>query len=90
MIHYRVFLPDISFYQQTVACQFACVVRTDGRACANAIARAFDERGQFNPQLIPNSEKVWECDSVIISTGQTGNRNGYIAQAAWNQRRMVL
>ncbi len=36
------------------------------------VARAFDERGRFNPQLIPNTETVWECDSVIIAIGQTG------------------
>lgn len=36
------------------------------------VARAFDERGRFNPQLIPNTEKVWEGDSVIVSIGQTG------------------
>jgi NADPH-dependent glutamate synthase beta subunit-like oxidoreductase/ferredoxin len=36
------------------------------------VARAFDERGRFNPQLTPGTEKVWECDSIIISIGQTG------------------
>jgi thioredoxin reductase/NAD-dependent dihydropyrimidine dehydrogenase PreA subunit len=36
------------------------------------VARAFDERGRFNPQLIPGTEKIWECDSLIISIGQTG------------------
>jgi NADPH-dependent glutamate synthase beta subunit-like oxidoreductase len=36
------------------------------------VARAFDERGRFNPQLIPNTEQVWKCDSIIISIGQTG------------------
>jgi thioredoxin reductase/ferredoxin len=36
------------------------------------VARAFDEHGRFNPQLIPDTEKVWECDSMIISIGQTG------------------
>jgi len=36
------------------------------------VARAFDERGRFNPQLIPGTEKIWECDSVIISIGQMG------------------
>ncbi|MBI3362565.1 MAG: FAD-dependent oxidoreductase, partial [Chloroflexi bacterium] len=36
------------------------------------VARAFDERGRFNPQLTPNTERVWECDSVIVSIGQTG------------------
>ena len=37
------------------------------------VSRAFDESGRFNPQLVPNSEKVWECDSVIVSIGQTGD-----------------
>ncbi len=36
------------------------------------VARAFDERGRFNPQLIPDTEKVWDCDSMIVSIGQTG------------------
>ncbi|MEP7356827.1 MAG: FAD-dependent oxidoreductase [Anaerolineales bacterium] len=37
-----------------------------------SVARAFDERGRFNPQLIPGTEKIWDCDSVVISIGQTG------------------
>ncbi len=37
------------------------------------VARAFDERGRFNPQLTPGTEKIWECDSVIVSIGQTGD-----------------
>ncbi len=36
------------------------------------VARAFDERGRFNPQLTPGTERVWECDSIIVSIGQTG------------------
>jgi NADPH-dependent glutamate synthase beta subunit-like oxidoreductase/ferredoxin len=36
------------------------------------VARAFDEQGRFNPQLIPGSEQIWECDSVIVAIGQTG------------------
>ena len=36
------------------------------------VVRAFDERGRFNPQLQAGSERIWECDSVIISIGQTG------------------
>jgi formate dehydrogenase beta subunit len=36
------------------------------------VARTFDERGRFNPQLIPDTENVWQCDSVIVSIGQTG------------------
>ncbi len=36
------------------------------------VSSAFDEKGRFNPQLIPDSEKVWEFDSVIIAIGQFG------------------
>lgn len=36
------------------------------------VNRAFDEAGRFNPRLIPNTERVWTCDSVIIAIGQTG------------------
>ncbi len=51
------------------------IVGGNGRALGVetlSVARAFDERGRFNPQLTPDTEKVWECDSVIISIGQTG------------------
>jgi formate dehydrogenase beta subunit len=51
------------------------ILGTDGRATGVEtldVARAFDERGRFNPQLVPDTEKVWECDSVIVSIGQTG------------------
>lgn len=47
----------------------------DGRARGLetlAVSRAFDEHGRFNPQLLPNTERVWPCDSVIVSIGQTG------------------
>jgi formate dehydrogenase beta subunit len=36
------------------------------------VARAFDDRGRFNPQLTPNTEQIWDCDSVIVSIGQSG------------------
>ncbi|MFQ5420336.1 MAG: FAD-dependent oxidoreductase, partial [Anaerolineae bacterium] len=36
------------------------------------VGRAFDEHGRFNPQIIPDTEKVWSCDSVIIAIGQSG------------------
>ncbi len=36
------------------------------------VVRAFDERGRFNPQLREGSERVWQCDSLIVSIGQTG------------------
>jgi formate dehydrogenase beta subunit len=38
-----------------------------------AVSRAFDERGRFNPQLIPDSENFWECDSVVVAIGQTAD-----------------
>lgn len=37
------------------------------------VARAFDDQKRFNPQLVPNTERVWEADSVIISIGQSGD-----------------
>ncbi|MEK6256938.1 MAG: FAD-dependent oxidoreductase [Chloroflexota bacterium] len=36
------------------------------------VERAFDDDGRFNPQMIPNSELLQECDSVIIAIGQSG------------------
>lgn len=36
------------------------------------VVRAFDERGRFNPQLTPDSERVWPADSVIVAIGQMG------------------
>ena len=44
MSGYPVYLPDLSYYQQNIPCQFACPVRTDGRAYVNAIARGEYER----------------------------------------------
>lgn len=34
------------------------------------VARVFDEQGRFNPRFVPNTERVWECDSVIMAIGQ--------------------
>jgi NADPH-dependent glutamate synthase beta subunit-like oxidoreductase len=51
------------------------IIGKDGKATGIEtldVAKAFDENGRFNPQLIENTEKVWECDSVIVSIGQTG------------------
>ncbi len=42
--NYRVSIPDLTFYQQTVACQFACPVRTDARGYVTAIAKGEYER----------------------------------------------
>ncbi|MGB3713273.1 MAG: FAD-dependent oxidoreductase [Candidatus Promineifilaceae bacterium] len=52
------------------------IVGRDGRATGVEtlnVARAFDEHGRFNPQLEPGSETIWECDSVIVAIGQSGD-----------------
>jgi NADPH-dependent glutamate synthase beta subunit-like oxidoreductase len=52
-----------------------CILGENGEAVAVetlAVARAFDEQGRFNPQLVPGSERRWESDSVIVAIGQTG------------------
>ena len=41
---YRVSVPDLSFYQQSIPCQFACPVRTDARGYVTAIAQGEYER----------------------------------------------
>ncbi len=41
---YRVSLPDLTFFQQSVPCQFACPVRTDARGYVSAIGRGEYER----------------------------------------------
>ena len=44
MARYPVHFPDLTFYQKTVACQFACPVRTDARGYVTAIAQGEYER----------------------------------------------
>ena len=34
------------------------------------IASVFDEEGRFNPQYVKNSEKTWDCDTIILAIGQ--------------------
>src|SRR5512137_608893 len=41
---YRVTVPDLTFYQRAVECQFACPVRTDARGYVTAIAQGDYER----------------------------------------------
>src|ERR1700690_2853480 len=41
---YRASLPDLTFYEKSVACQAACPVRTDARAYVTAIAKGEYER----------------------------------------------
>ncbi len=81
MTHYRVFLPNLHFYQQTVACQFACPVRTDGRAYVNAIARGEYERAyliarETNPFA---STCGWVCGAPCEAACRRGKIDGPIA-----------
>ena len=37
------------------------------------VASVFDADGRFNPQFKPGSERVMECDTVILAIGQKAN-----------------
>ncbi len=37
------------------------------------VASVFDEQGRFNPKFKPGTERVLECDSVILAIGQKAN-----------------
>jgi NADPH-dependent glutamate synthase beta subunit-like oxidoreductase/Pyruvate/2-oxoacid:ferredoxin oxidoreductase delta subunit len=81
MAHYRAFLPDISFYQQTVACQFACPVRTDGRAYVTAISKGEYERAyliarETNPFA---STCGWVCGAPCEAACRRGKIDAPIA-----------
>jgi NADPH-dependent glutamate synthase beta subunit-like oxidoreductase len=34
------------------------------------VESVFDEEGRFSPKFKPNSEKIWECDTLILAIGQ--------------------
>jgi len=34
------------------------------------VESVFDEEGRFNPKFKPNSEEIWECDTLILAIGQ--------------------
>lgn len=81
MSSFRVFLPDLSFYQKAVACQFACPVRTDGRAYVNAIARGEYERAyliarETNPFA---STCGWVCGAPCEAACRRGKIDAPIA-----------
>ncbi len=49
------------------------IIGKDGRVTGLEVikvASVFDENGRFNPKFVPNSEEVWECDTVILAIGQ--------------------
>lgn len=78
---YRVYLPDLTFYQQTVACQFACPVRTDSRAYVNAIARGEYERAyliarETNPFA---STCGWVCGAPCEAACRRGQIDAPVA-----------
>src|SRR3990172_5622945 len=81
MAHYRAYLPDLTFYRQTVACQFACPVRTDGRAYVTAIARGEYERAyliarETNPFA---STCGWVCGAPCEAACRRGKIDAPIA-----------
>jgi NADPH-dependent glutamate synthase beta subunit-like oxidoreductase len=34
------------------------------------VESVFDEHGRFNPKFKPGTERIWECDTVILAIGQ--------------------
>src|SRR3970040_1776731 len=78
---YHVSIPDLTFYQQTVACQFACPVRTDGRAYGTAIAHGEYERAYLiardaNPFA---STCGWVCGAPCEAACRRGKIDAPIA-----------
>src|SRR3989304_5983177 len=81
MAKYRVYLPDLPYYQQNVSCQSACPVRTDGRAYVNAIARGEYERAyliarETNPFA---STCGWVCGAPCEAACRRGSIDAPIA-----------
>ena len=78
---YRVSIPDLTFYQQTVACQYACPVRTDARGYVTAIAEGDYERAyliarETNPFA---STCGWVCGAPCEAACRRGKIDAPIA-----------
>ena len=78
---YRVSIPDLTYYQQTVACQFACPVRTDARGYVTAIAQGDYERAyliarETNPFA---STCGWVCGAPCEAACRRGKIDAPIA-----------
>src|SRR5579864_1611464 len=78
---YRVSIPDLTFYQQTVACQFGCPVRTDARGYVTAIAQGDYERAyliarETNPFA---STCGWVCGAPCEAACRRGKIDAPIA-----------
>lgn len=81
MAKYPVYFPDLTFYQKTVACQFACPVRTDARGCVTAIAQGEYERAyliarETNPFA---STCGWVCGAPCEAACRRGEIDAPIA-----------
>ncbi|MBI5030873.1 MAG: FAD-dependent oxidoreductase [Chloroflexi bacterium] len=37
------------------------------------VASVFDENRRFNPKFKPGTERVWECDTIILAIGQSAD-----------------
>ncbi len=37
------------------------------------VASVFDSDGRFNPTFVPNSARIWQCDTVILAIGQAAD-----------------
>jgi NADPH-dependent glutamate synthase beta subunit-like oxidoreductase/NAD-dependent dihydropyrimidine dehydrogenase PreA subunit len=78
---YHVSIPELTFYQQAVACQFACPVRTDARGYVTAIANGEYERAyliarETNPFA---STCGWVCGAPCEAACRRGKIDAPIA-----------
>jgi formate dehydrogenase beta subunit len=49
------------------------IIGEDGKVRALEVIEVesvFDEQGRFNPKFKPDSEELWECDTLILAIGQ--------------------
>lgn len=81
MSAYRAYLPDLTYFQKNVPCQFACPVRTDGRAYVNAIAHGEYERAyliarETNPFA---STCGWVCGAPCEAACRRGKIDAPVA-----------
>jgi formate dehydrogenase beta subunit len=52
------------------------ILGTDGKVCGLEVievASVFDAEGRFNPRFRPDTERVLECDTLILAVGQRAN-----------------
>ncbi len=81
MAKFAVHFPDLTFYQKSVACQFACPVRTDARGYVTAIAQGNYEQAyliarETNPFA---STCGWVCGAPCEAACRRGKIDAPIA-----------